>query len=244
MVPSLWLRLDDFPRGEHGKLDRRVLRSQLERHFSAKATFFVNGQEHREAKTETEITLVAILAQLLDRSQSSIDLDRSFLSQGGNSLQAMRFASALQAHGFAASVSDCLDDRKTVSMLAALPRVKPRVASTAPNGLSHGIDSYQPFVLAPDNWRDAVTLAGIPIQDVEDVYPCTTLVRHWLNLALISDGRAILIQDVHNLGSDIDSAHFSWCWEQLRLREPALRTVFVAVEKVRLIINVFQGTKD
>jgi len=237
MRPSLWLSLDDFPKNAHGKLDRQNLRSLIQEHASscARTSSITLNRALRKASTEAELTVAAVLAQELGHPAEDIDMDSTFLSLGGSSLQAMRVTSALQARGIGAHVSDCLDDGKTVAMLATLPRIKAR--GGAANGIEEAngyhqrskSNEYVRFSIAPDGWQDGLRAAGVSVDDVEDVYPCTSAAQMWVDLALRNQGRSLLCQFHHFLGQDIDGPRFSWCWEQLRLREPCLRTVFVEV---------------
>lgn len=161
----------------------------------------------------------------------------------------MRLSSALQSQGFRVNVSDCLNDEKTIAMLAAVPRRSPQVANgTTPRNNQPSLlnghvnltvnsttqytptSGYTRFSLAPSAWRTALRGPNLSPEWIEDVYPCTSIQELWVQLALDNNGQALLSQYHHELGADLDPVRFAWCWEQLRLREPALRTAFIQVE--------------
>ncbi|KIK51311.1 hypothetical protein GYMLUDRAFT_181590 [Collybiopsis luxurians FD-317 M1] len=240
MRPTVWLCLNAFPKDPHGKLNRRNLKKLVQEYVSICLGIEMSI---RRAITEAEHIIVSILSQVLGRNSDMINLDASFLSLGGTSLQAMRVTTALQARGIGATVSDCLDDRKTVGMLACLPRIQVRnlkPSSIIPNGLNpnHQRESYVPFSLSAAGWEAGVKAVGLQIENVEDVYPCNATAREWVELALQNQGRSFLCQFQYDLGADLDSSRFVLAWEQLCLIEPALRTVFIEVPASGFITSV------
>ncbi|KAF9029138.1 acetyl-CoA synthetase-like protein [Hymenopellis radicata] len=230
MIPSVFLAMSKFPTNTHGKQDRAKI-SKTAHDYVVKANQMTASKltGAREAHTEAEAAIISIAADLLDIPSSMVVLDATFVSQGGNSLQAMMLSSSLQSHGVGASVTDCLSGNSTLAMVAALPHIGSFGGSLGLDEQSTKREPYSSFLLAPDNWQDAALGAGLQLDDIEDVYPCTTTVQDWLELAFNNEGRAMITEFHYDMGANIDSDRFVWAWEQLRLREPALRTVFIKV---------------
>nr|ABA12609.1 putative nonribosomal peptide synthetase [Omphalotus olearius] len=226
MRPFFWLCLTHFPTDTSGKLDRRQVRALLHEHGATGLSKPVVDEKvaFRPPSNEAEYVMASVLSQLLNRRVESIDLDESFLSLGGNSLQAMRLTTALQAKGIGARLSDCLDDRKTVATIAISPAIERRNG-----GYEMERKPYKRFALAYPGWEDSVLAAGIEVEDVEDVYPLEATGREWLDFGFDTEGFGMICRFTYDLGSGIDPEHFAWSWERLRLIEPAQRTVFVQV---------------
>ncbi|KAJ7665708.1 hypothetical protein B0H17DRAFT_284754 [Mycena rosella] len=230
--PSVWLCLDGLPKTAHGKLDSKSLNSLIRDHIAAQTKTVVAFKDHR-APTSEETNVREVIATVLALAQESVPLDASFIELGGTSMQAMRVTTALQALGINASIVDVLDNDKTLALLAQLPRVEIELGLESPDAArapSWDLESYAPFSLAPQQWERGVAEAGLTTRDIEDVYPCPAFAEYWLELALQNDGRALICQFHHILGKDIDPDNFAWCWEQLVIHEPTLRTVFIKLD--------------
>ncbi|KAJ7600316.1 putative nonribosomal peptide synthetase, partial [Mycena floridula] len=221
MKPSIWLSIHQFPLNSSGKLERKALREVVQEHLSRSSA----GTQplpiaFRPPESEGETLILGIASRILNIPQDQVMLDLSFINHGGNSLQAMKLAAHLQSDGSTVTVIECLDESKSLAMLAGFPRRTVTADSEAS-------ETYHRFSLAPRNWENAVISIGLEIDEVEDVHPIQTSAQDWLDLAFNNEGRAMLLEFQYDLGSDIDASRFKWAWEQLRLREPALRTVFV-----------------
>ncbi|KAH9959905.1 putative nonribosomal peptide synthetase [Russula compacta] len=222
MRPFIWLCTPQLTVNAAGKLDRNTLRAVVQEYLStSSSTPDTLAAAARSAQSDSETLIVTIVSRILDLPKEKVVLDASFISHGGNSLQAMMLAARLQSEGSSVSVIDCLDDTRSLATLAAFPRqARAPVASEEQS-------PYIPFSLAPQNWEDAVRSTGLDIDDVEDVFPIQTSAQDWLDLSFENDGRAMLLEHHFDLGTGIDSVRFKWAWEQLRLREPELRTAFI-----------------
>ncbi|KAJ7825769.1 hypothetical protein B0H14DRAFT_2819538 [Mycena olivaceomarginata] len=219
MTPSIWLSGGKFPRTDVGKLDRKSIRTVAQEYVSKNSTSHL-PVPRRIAKTKGERLILPIICRILNTAVGHVNLDASFIQHGGNSLQAMMLTAALQNSGIAVNIADCLDDTKSIAMLAAGDDIGELRASR------ENI-AYAAFTLSPQGWENSALSAGLHINEVEDVYPIPDLSCLWLRLALENGGRTMIMEYHYDLGTDIDAARFAWAWEQLRLREPALRTIFV-----------------
>jgi Phosphopantetheine attachment site. len=221
MRPSVWLCTPQLSVNAAGKLDRKTLRVVVQEHICSSMTNGTLPTAARSAQSSSETSVVTIVSRILDVPAETVVLDASFINHGGNSLQAMMLAARLQSDGFSVSVMECLDDTKSLATLATLPRQAR--TPVAPEEES----PYVPFSLAPKNWEDPVRATGLDINDVEDVFPIQTTAQDWLDLSFENDGRAMLLEHHYDMGPEVDAAQFKWAWEQIRLREPELRTAFI-----------------
>ncbi|EEB97136.1 hypothetical protein MPER_03601, partial [Moniliophthora perniciosa FA553] len=183
----------------------------------------------RAPETSNENALAKLVAESLNLGVQEINLNLSFLAQGGNSLQGMGLAANLRAQGLQANIVDILDDRITLADIAEQLTPKTTTASENPEVTNLENRPYSPFALAPNGWQAGVESVNLNVDDVLDVYPVDIGARDWVRLALSNRGRCLIIHFVYDLGEDLDPQRFIWSWEQLRIREPSLRTVLVDV---------------
>ncbi|KAJ6455230.1 putative nonribosomal peptide synthetase [Mycena sanguinolenta] len=225
--PSIFLCFGSLPKTLNNKLDRRTLNADIRDYIATSTTRKINPN-NVAARTAAENTVTSVVAAVLAMIPESVGLAASFLELGGTSMQAMRVTTSLQAMGINVSVVDVLSEDMTIARLAQLPRFNPDSGSHTTT-LNPAWKSYLPFSLAPAQWEEELVRAGLVVSDVEDIYPCTSLAKYWLELAFQNDGRALICQFHHILGNDIDPERFCWAWDQLRIHEPTLRTVFLRV---------------
>jgi hypothetical protein len=211
-----------MPTSAHGKLDQRSLEGIVLGYLANSTVKTDKTVVSKVPHSDTESAVISILGQVLSRNPDSIDLDASFVDLGGTSIHAMRFATVLQNYGMSLSIGDILNNLMSITALV-------KQAQSGGENLNGGSKlDYKPFCLASDSWEsDLAAVSDLKPHDVEDVYPCNDLTNYWLKLTKESHGCAMLCQFHHTLGPNVNPGHFSWCWEQIRMREATLRTVFV-----------------
>ncbi|KAK7045501.1 hypothetical protein VNI00_007754 [Paramarasmius palmivorus] len=214
MKPTTWLCVTDLPMTTSGKTDRSALREKISAHIT-QMSGAPNGAIYHP-RTPNEELVANIVANVLKLPVDNVDLNASLLALGGNSLQAMSLTAQLRDRGFDVNILRVLDYRVTLAELATSPIINGMQA----NGKSERT-IYKPFALAPTGWKEAAKRLDINVQDIEDVHPVDVTARDWVRLALEHGGRGF---------GDLDAERFVWSWEQLRLREPILRTVFLDVD--------------
>ncbi|MBF6061284.1 amino acid adenylation domain-containing protein [Nocardia terpenica] len=106
MVPATVIRLDELPRTGTGKLDRKALPAPR----AAETT-------GRDAGTDEEIRLCAVVAEVLHRDGVGIDDD--FFALGGDSIAAMRVAARAAQDGMPVLPKDIFQHRTVARILAA-----------------------------------------------------------------------------------------------------------------------------
>ncbi|KAF2655202.1 acetyl-CoA synthetase-like protein [Lophiostoma macrostomum CBS 122681] len=171
MVPSAFIPLWKMPLMVSCKTDRKRLREigtaitrQDLRRFAAATT------EKTEPTTEMELKLRLLWAKVLG-GEGDFSANDNFFSMGGDSLRAMRLVAAARNEGIVLSVPDILLN----PTLAAMSKKATILAGPSS-------DDVAPFSLLPAEWRsdddamqEAAALCRVPVDSIEDMYPCTPL---------------------------------------------------------------------
>jgi amino acid adenylation domain-containing protein len=140
MVPSRIVFLDALPYNRGNKIDREVLR-----HYTLPNLDDSNGEKPR---TETEILLADIWAEILELPEISVDTD--FFNLGGDSLRGAVVAARIHAAFGIELTLGAIADHPTISTLAAfIDERRSMVAAGAPpivrvpRGASMPLSSFQ-----------------------------------------------------------------------------------------------------
>ncbi|MFF4398373.1 non-ribosomal peptide synthetase, partial [Streptomyces sp. NPDC001480] len=115
MVPSAWLVLAELPLTANGKLDRKAL-PRPER---------TDETPVREAGTEREGVLCALLAEVL--GMPSVGVDEDFFALGGDSIRSIQLVSRARAAGLALTTRDVFTHRTAAALARAAHRVEEEV---------------------------------------------------------------------------------------------------------------------
>ena len=243
MVPSLFVPLNYIPTTSAGKADRRRIRiafdatdSSLLRSFNGFGT--ADSIESRAPpETELHITLRSLWATVLNLSETAMGIDDDWFRAGGDSIGAIRLATAAREVGLHLLATDVIrnttirsqahvvelsvinhdydtDDAPSVSLaemeLADLPLV-----SFTQDGLDHLRNEVLPRL-------------GISVHDVIDVYPCTSLQASMLFAsAVVPD--AYLVREEYDLAPGTDSTRLKQAFNDLinHANGACLRTIYV-----------------
>ncbi|MFG3701836.1 amino acid adenylation domain-containing protein [Micromonospora sp. NPDC047620] len=111
MIPSAFVTLDQLPRNNSGKLDRRALPAP-------EAGGPGGGRDAVGPRTELEARVAGIWAQVL--GLPAVGVEDSFFELGGHSIKALVLASTLRAAGLDVSVADVIDLQTVARLCAAL----------------------------------------------------------------------------------------------------------------------------
>ncbi|RYP18895.1 hypothetical protein DL765_003683 [Monosporascus sp. GIB2] len=152
MIPTTWL-VSKLPTSLlSGKLDRKRVAdwvSSLTPNDIRRGRLQddVDNEESSVTKTKQEMVLQQCCSETLNLHSDEIELNRSFLELGGDSITAMQLVAKCRSRGIGVSVKDILRS-KSLRQLA-------RNADTQPNSTSAHLDEedeseyYQPFDLSP-----------------------------------------------------------------------------------------------
>ncbi|RHY72343.1 hypothetical protein DYB34_002538 [Aphanomyces astaci] len=104
MVPAVWIGLDVMPMNSNGKIDKKVL-------VGMEVQIKTEGLE-----SDTEVKLAAVWAQVFDVDTRDIGRRMSMFSLGGDSILAIRLASACNRAGLPLSVGDIMKYNRLCDM--------------------------------------------------------------------------------------------------------------------------------
>ncbi|KAG0157832.1 hypothetical protein PDIDSM_5342 [Penicillium digitatum] len=147
MIPSIWIPLQHVPLSTSGKLDYKALKSWLDsmdaKTFSNIITASDGDVELRKAETELEQAILEACATILNITASKVNLDRSFIANGGDSISAMRLVAHCRADNVVFSVAALLKS-KTLASVASTSKIK-----SSSNVLGFYEEKSDSFALSP-----------------------------------------------------------------------------------------------
>ncbi|KAH7330243.1 hypothetical protein BKA65DRAFT_554232 [Rhexocercosporidium sp. MPI-PUGE-AT-0058] len=112
MIPRIWVPLAKLPVNTSGKVDRRVISTWInnisEEEIASFSDFEETQPEETTQATATERQIREVWSNVLNVPVTRINLRRSFLSYGGDSITAMQVISACRQFGIALSVRQVL----------------------------------------------------------------------------------------------------------------------------------------
>ena len=155
MIPSVIIRIEDFPVSGNGKLDYKAL-PEPER----------GAGEGNAPANERETLLCRIFGEVLN-TETPPGPEDSFFMLGGDSIHALKAAALLEKEGFSMELKD-LFTAPTPRLLAPFLRVSKENAEAA-----------QGVADVPEEIRTAVSKA-IDWNEVEAVYPASAIVESYL----------------------------------------------------------------
>lgn len=215
MVPSLWLPLTELPRSVNGKVDLKSLRQRSqELGREGFAAFVATGADGEGAITDDlELKIARVWASVLGVGSQVVGRMHSFLSLGGNSLQAIKAISRLRAEGIFADFSTFLTDK-------SLKQVAEASHMQAGNAAQEG--QIEPFSLV----KDVDFLGRLRKQmRITDAYPATPL-QAGLLVTLNEDGDHYVYRRVFDVGH-LELAKLKESFTKVFVMNNMLRTGFV-----------------
>jgi aryl carrier-like protein len=117
MIPNGFMIVDKIPNTTSGKVDRGKLRraaSSMHKDDLLQANLI----ERRAPETPAEVKLHAIVSRVLARDGGTFGMDDNFIQLGGDSISAMRLASAARSGGISLTVADVLIKDRIADLLS------------------------------------------------------------------------------------------------------------------------------
>lgn len=227
MIPSVYIPMTELPMTLTGKTDRKALR-EIGARIDPKALsslYGTNPAQHIEPITEAEIQLRYLWASVLNLPVSDIGTQDNFLRLGGDSIAAIRLATAIGRKGMLLTVPDIFSQPQLSEMAKLITRRE------------EGEESVQPFSLlkAEIDKDDAcrqvaescsVGASNVESSQIEDIFPCTALQEGLLAMTARSSGNYVGYQ-IAELKRDIDIVRFREAWGKVSDRASVLRTRIV-----------------
>ena len=150
MCPSVWIGLEYIPMNVSRKMDKKKLMdwlSGMEEKTYAKICH-LEKSTCRDPATTDERLLREACSLVLSISVSNINLDRSFIANGGDSISAMRLVSQCRGVGIATSVTTILRS-ESLAIIASSVNIKQASDVTVSAVLQQKEDFNVPFGLSP-----------------------------------------------------------------------------------------------
>ncbi|PYH90975.1 putative nonribosomal peptide synthase [Aspergillus ellipticus CBS 707.79] len=238
MVPAAFLALPQIPRNASGKVDRLQLRALgpklLETH-SADAQG--DGPLQREAGplTEREAQLHSLWATALGQPHLVASSGSNFFDIGADSITAMKLSNLARKASLRLAMKDILDHPTLSAMASTAGPIRSQIESLAPFRLLGDLSLRGSSILAK-----AAAACGIPVDDIEDMYPCTPLQVELVALTL-KQPRAYIKRSVFDVPPQISLEQLCRAWDTVIRVNPILRTRFVDVEGKGLLQVVVRG---
>ncbi|RAL07335.1 acetyl-CoA synthetase-like protein [Aspergillus homomorphus CBS 101889] len=223
MIPSAYLPVNHVPKLPSGKADRKTLiRCGSEMTQRQMAEYTGSTEEARPPTTEMQCALQQLWAEVLKTSAAQISLNDNFLRLGGDSITAMRLASAARAQGIPLSTANVFQHPTLEAMSA--------VAET----LSHQQrpQTFEAFSTLKSFKRDqllheiVLPQVDTPAMNIEDVLEVT----NFQSLAIgggLNRTRGWNNYLVFDFSGPIDLRRLQTACEELIKHHAILRTVFV-----------------
>ncbi|UDD65029.1 NRPS [Aspergillus flavus] len=234
MVPASFIVVEAIPTTATGKTDRRKLRELgglLTREELAWAVpTHTEGvdTEGNPTLNSMELQLRELWAQVLRISPSRINGQDSFLQIGGDSVGAMRLVAAARNQGLSLNVEKVFQSPRLCEMALA-------------TGISH--ETRQPIpcfsLLSSDVHvsklcEDVAQRCNVPVDKIQDVFPCTPLQEGLLALSAKQPGNYVN-QVTMKLSQGTNLAQLIGAWNKVIQETPILRTRIVDTPGLGLV---------
>ena len=150
MIPAMWAIVETVPILSSGKADKKQIGEWIKgldnaayKQLTAQESISIDSAE----LTKTAQRLREIWAAVFDRPLEQIDPGRSFMSQGGDSLQSMSIVSRCRKIGVSITVQNVLQSKSLIQLAKLIDLNKNSVKLTNISTLKEKVD--QPFELSP-----------------------------------------------------------------------------------------------
>lgn len=224
MVPADFIFLQHMPLTTSGKVNRLLLQNAAAQELldGQKSTLKTSGSNgHEITTTPKEKILLQSWAKVLGIEETIISRHDCFFRRGGDSIAAIKMAASLREQGFIISVSGIFKSSTLSSMASVLVQDSKHLPAAAP----------APFSLLINRQAilDAILEeAGLPMEHIEDAYPCTHMQQGLIALTA-QDSHAYIGSYTWQLAPTLDAGKFMDAWKAVWLSRPILRTRVVQI---------------
>ncbi|KAF8584773.1 acetyl-CoA synthetase-like protein [Ramaria rubella] len=262
MAPRRYVVLDKFPLSASGKLDRKALTNFFHLHKreinrradSTLSSALSSSGSKAKLGNEREAVLRSLWASTLHLDEASLSIADDFYTVGGDSISAIRLASAARAANIPLLATDIIANPTIYAMA--------RIAESSIVNHNFDDDDVPPAMLdkmspadlslmdVDQNTFDALrddtlpkhgllpryegltgvfaALTSVYISDVVDIYPCTALQTSFLVAGLVGDS-AYVVKQAYDLPAGTTSVRLRRAFENFmrHFNGAFLRTTFV-----------------
>ncbi|TVY37197.1 Nonribosomal peptide synthetase [Lachnellula subtilissima] len=223
MIPSVFLAVTSIPLTANGKTDRRALKA-----FTARQRLgphlILSGQDSvRPPASETENVLHNLWQKLLGFNGEQFGANSHFFELGGNSLAAIKLASAARTLGLNLTAQIIFKNPVLSSMAAQVVPLKEFKTSGPPSFGLLGKTDRSVYQL-----RKSLEAHDIEEQDVEDAYPLTRQQQRYMEGEMISPG-GTTHRHIMQLPVNIDLVRLETALRRVIKANALLRTRIISV---------------
>lgn len=186
MIPSIFVPIRKLPVTVSGKVDRRRLRESVRQYSRAELNALtMAAPEFRSPQSEAEHVVRRLTAQILGLPSEQVGMNHCFLRLGGDSVGAMKMAGLARRERLSLKVADIL----------GLPTLADLAQAITPSASCTDPEPFQ-LVVGFSEKREQLLLAasaqcGVPISDIEDMYPCTPFQEGLMGLSSVRLGAGV-----------------------------------------------------
>ncbi|GLB05940.1 nonribosomal peptide synthase [Aspergillus tubingensis] len=229
MVPTIWAFVGRMPMSASGKIDRVQLRDWVQKMsqetFDAITGRSLEAEDHVLGLSRLEQEIQLAWAEALGLSATEVGLQQPFVALGGDSIKALDAVARCRARQIKISmvhILSCEGVREAASLAEVQRAPAQQVAEMA-------VD-YSNLWTRLSNDYDLDKLGVTRVEEVEDVFPCTTM-QEGMFLGQIRRPGAYHMRFFHRVqlkGGCLPTVErIQQAWASLVERHPSLRTVFV-----------------
>ena len=237
LIPYAFLSISHVPRLLSGKIDRRRLRDEASRRLEMRINQSEGSSKTTRQRelTKDEQRLQRLWAQVLHRELDTIGPNDTFFRLGGDSILVMKLVSVADAQGLKISVPDVfLHPRlRDLARLHSSPQ-QMEPPATDEQESSQEEEAVPPLSLLPPEQRanaqtDAMSQCGVPMEQIEDIFPCTALQTRLVALASERPG-SYIAHHRFKLASNVDLQRLKTAWERVSARIDMIRTRLIQTD--------------
>ena len=237
MVPTLYVPIAKMPWTTSGKLDRTRLRNMVQKLAPEDVILYklTGAASKRAPATEMEERLQNAWETVLHLAKGSVGADDNFFRVGGDSITAMRLATAARAERVSLTVLNVLRFPKLADMATTCVFIEDESQTET-----------KAFALLDDaSSTDAILnelagQCGVSKDLIQDAYPCSSLQEGLITLSVKQAG-AYVSRNIFEIPSDVDTIKFKAAWQKTVEQVEILRTRIVHTKALRFIQLVLEA---
>ncbi|KUL87677.1 hypothetical protein ZTR_05888 [Talaromyces verruculosus] len=235
MVPTGFVPLTSLPLTRNKKLDRRQLQRLLVEQMSLNITSpaLCSEEQPSEQLGEKEECLRLLTGEILKVDSRSIDMKKSFIEVGGDSMAAIRLTALARRKGLKIRAEELLQSSSTLLDIAQTIVDCSAALVLPPTEAAFAFFSDQKI-------RDSILSTAeqqyqIFRSDISDIYPCTPLQEGLMTTTTTCGSLVYQDQFVYKLHAGIDMERFHRAWTAVVSANPILRTRIIQISSGQTI---------
>lgn len=237
MVPTIFIPLAHIPLTKTGKTDRRAVSTAAADLTREQISLFTSMNSVKNApSSEAEHQFQRLFAEVLGLGINDIGIDDHFFRLGGDSIVAMTLIPKARESGYTINMADVFNHPKLSDLAAASMKITASIdAPIAPFALvddKPGQDTLVEF---------AAEQCRVPVDQVEDIYPCTPLQAGLVALsAKLADHYIATFE--YELADSVDMDRFVAAWNATAVANTILRTRIIEMDSAGFLQVVIRDS--